>query len=172
MTKPVRESKGFTIVEILVVTVVLGIIFLVGTASYRDFSRRQVLESAVRQVRSDLNLAREWASSGRKPDDPLCTGVSESLSAYIFERTGGVGNGCIGAWRNNYRINASCTGGDVLDIKVANLPQSLCLNNFTDIEFRTNATYTPHSSGVDIRVNDLVTGREVVISVDESGAIR
>ena len=47
------NSKGYTLIEILVVISIMAILFTVGFAGYRDFSRRQVLLGAVNQIQGD-----------------------------------------------------------------------------------------------------------------------
>ena len=170
MRLPASRKFGFSLVEVLIVVAIFGLIFLVGSASYRSFSRRQLLESGVRQVRADLNLARECALSGKKPDTIGCNAFP--LEAVEFLRTGVAANGCTGSFRNSYLIRADCSGGGYADIKTANLPTGICLQNFVTIEFRSNAYYTPHGTGVTVSVQDAVTGQLINIDIDESGNIR
>lgn len=73
--------KGYSFVELMVVMLVMAILFSVGMANYREFQRRQAVESAVRQVRADISLAREYALAARKN----CTGVlhpNDELNGY------------------------------------------------------------------------------------------
>ncbi len=72
--------KGFTYVELLVAMSVMLLLFGVGFANYRDFQRRQQVESAARTVLSDLRLAQESALSGRK----ICP-ANEVLLNYSFQ---------------------------------------------------------------------------------------
>lgn len=57
---------GYSYIEMMIVIMIMVILFSVGTVNYRGFQRRQSLEAAVRQVRADLSLAREYALAGRK----------------------------------------------------------------------------------------------------------
>ena len=80
------QNKGFTMVEMVMVVVIMAILFTIGAANYRDYQQRQYLGSAVAMVEADLKLARQLALSGRYftgcdqlhgyeirvyPDDPL-----------------------------------------------------------------------------------------------------
>lgn len=77
---PKRNKNGFTIVELLIVILVMGILMSIGTASYRDFARGQAVVSAKRQIMADLRSAQSDALHGRKP--AACTGT---LEGYSFE---------------------------------------------------------------------------------------
>ncbi len=65
----------------MIVIMIMVILFSVGMANYRGFQRRQSLEAAVRQVRADLSLAREYALAGRK----VCDDADDELSGYDFD---------------------------------------------------------------------------------------
>ena len=58
---------GYTLIEILVALTIMVLLFLTGFASYRAFSRRQELISAVRQVQGDIRQAQENAIASKKP---------------------------------------------------------------------------------------------------------
>lgn len=59
--------NGFTLIEILVGLTIVALLFGVGYASYRDFARRQILNSSYDKIRSSLSLAQQLALSGDKP---------------------------------------------------------------------------------------------------------
>lgn len=75
----VNWRLGYTLIELLIALTILGIIFGFGYISFRDFSRRQALNSAVRNVSGDLRLTQELALSGKKPVG--CT----TLSGFRFK---------------------------------------------------------------------------------------
>ena len=80
-------KKGFTIVELVMVIVIMAILFSMGTISYRDYQRRQYLEGAATMVEADLRLAQEMALSGKKPQDPPGNDcLSNNLEGYAFRR--------------------------------------------------------------------------------------
>ena len=58
---------GYTLIEILVAITIMTLLFLTGFASYREFSRRQELVSAVRQAQGDIRQAQENAIASKKP---------------------------------------------------------------------------------------------------------
>lgn len=59
--------NGFTLIEILVGLTIVTLLFGVGYAGYRDFARRQILNSSYDKIRSSLSLAQQLALSGDKP---------------------------------------------------------------------------------------------------------
>lgn len=100
------KSAGYSLLELLVVVSIMGIVFAGGFASYRDYQRRQNLESIVRLVRGDLRLAQEYALAGKKPTDAGNPCLTSSLIGYAFDRGGGTyGN-------SSYTIKAVCGNGD------------------------------------------------------------
>lgn len=72
------KTRGFTLVEILVAIGIMSLIIGIGGISYRDFSNRQQVSSATREIRSALRLAQTRAFSGEKPAG--CTGTLLSYS--------------------------------------------------------------------------------------------
>jgi prepilin-type N-terminal cleavage/methylation domain-containing protein len=71
--------RGFTIIELLIVLLVMTILFSVGYANYRGYARRQRFMAVIRQLEGDIRMTQTLASSGTKPD-----GCS-SLKGYRFE---------------------------------------------------------------------------------------
>lgn len=60
-------SSGFTLVELVVVLMTMSLLFTFAYASYREFARRQQVTSALGLLKSDLRLAQQLATSGKKP---------------------------------------------------------------------------------------------------------
>lgn len=61
-------KTGFTLIEILVGLTIVTVLFGTGFASYREFARRQILNSSYGKLGSALSLARQLALSGDKPE--------------------------------------------------------------------------------------------------------
>lgn len=74
-----KTLNGFTLIEILVGLTIVALLFGVGYASYRDFARRQILNSSYDKIRSSLSLAQQLALSG---DKPAACPVNSVLSGY------------------------------------------------------------------------------------------
>ena len=97
-----RYKLGYTLIELLVGLTIIGILFGVGFAGFRDFSRRQSLSSLTKKVMGDLRLTQATVGSGKKPDDSSCN-TPNILTGYsvFFDDS-------------NYTISAICSGGDVV----------------------------------------------------------
>lgn len=65
------KNHAYTLIELLIGISIISIIFSVGFASYRDFSRRQALTGVTKAIVSDLRLIQQKSLSGEKPDS--CT---------------------------------------------------------------------------------------------------
>ena len=72
-------KRGYTLIELLIVIVIMSLITGIGFATYRDYQRRQEVVRVARQLKSDLRMAQEYAFSGIKPETN-CT----VLSGYAF----------------------------------------------------------------------------------------
>lgn len=99
--------KGYTLIELLVVITISIIIFGVGIAGYREFSRRQALTGVLKQVKADLRLAQQLALTGQKPE--TCV----KLIGYAFTATS-----------SNYKITANCLDGTV-ETKSVDMPTNV-----------------------------------------------
>lgn len=93
-----KSCLGFTLIELLVVISIIGILFVIGIAQYMNFNRRQILDQATQELKSNLRLAQTMASSGEKPTG--CT----TLDGYrVNFSSGGSTN------PDNYQIQAKCS---------------------------------------------------------------
>ena len=112
MQKKILFKNGFSLVELLTVISIMTVLFGFGYSNYRDFQRRQHLESAVRMIKSDLRLAQEMALAGRKPSD--CVG---DLEGYEFQLSS-INSG----WSSQYELRTLCASSNV-DYKIVDLPE-------------------------------------------------
>jgi prepilin-type N-terminal cleavage/methylation domain-containing protein len=96
------KHSGYSLIEVLVVLVILGVLFGTGYASFRGFNRNHTLVDSAKKIQSDLRLAQEMALSGQKPADVRCSGTNH-LNGYFFNVLAA----------NRYEIRASCSGGNV-----------------------------------------------------------
>lgn len=146
---------GYTLLELLMVVSIMALIFTGGFASYRDYQRRQFVESAARQVKTDLHLAQEYSLSGRKPEIPVGnTCETSTLMGYEFVRIS----------TGSYRIDARCSAGAVTVIGPVILPTGIqmaaisgtppdillfrVLGRGVNRDINTNITLTQTESGV------------------------
>ncbi len=155
------EKKGYTLIEILIVLVIMGLLFAAGYANYRDFSRRQQVISAMRALRSDLRLAQEQAIEGKKP--PGCT----ILNGYKFSVQS----------PNLYEIDASCTSGDIM-VRTIPVPTGITISTpypnpiiFNILGTGTNIPTTPPGRTV-LGLTQTLTGNFRSIIIYATGEIK
>jgi len=165
MRKTCLLSQGFTILEVLVVLVILGLIMGIGSARFRDFQKRQSVVAAKRQIMGDLRAAQSDVSSGRKPSD--CTGT---LQGFTFEVT------AVSA-PAEYEVGANCTtatGSQFYLVKSAALPDgiSLSLPSVNPIIFRPLSLGTNLAANSTVSINVTGSGLTEVITVTAAGGVR
>jgi prepilin-type N-terminal cleavage/methylation domain-containing protein len=73
------KKNGFTLVELIIVTAVIGVLSAVGTAGFIDYSSTAKLNAAANDVVTLLNVAKSNALSQLK-DHPAC--ISSELNGY------------------------------------------------------------------------------------------
>lgn len=112
------SSPGYTLIELLIALTIVGVLFALGYANFRDFTRRQALLDTSKKVQSDLRVAQQMALSGNVPNDTACT-INNNLNGYFFN--------VISA--NRYEIRASCSGGAVGSVvKDVTLPANITIS--------------------------------------------
>ncbi len=153
---------GYTIIEILAVLSIAGVIFASGFASFRDFSRRQLLSGSLRVLRGDLRLTQEYALIGKKPNDAKCTGLN-LLNGYRFFVNSA----------SQYIIRAYCTGGQV-NIKTVDLPSDLTIltPSPNPITFKSLGQGTNLSVDAVVTLTQVSTGKTESVTVTKGGEIK
>ncbi|OGM30226.1 hypothetical protein A2630_03315 [Candidatus Woesebacteria bacterium RIFCSPHIGHO2_01_FULL_44_10] len=154
-----QKFFGYTLIELLVVLSIISTIFGIGFISYRDFSRRQQVTSAMRAIRSDMRSAQERAISGNKP-----TGCNGTLQGFAFNVRSA----------QNYRVEAICnTNVTVSNVNLAqNISMSIPATNpiiFLPIGLGTNL---PRNQIETIDVTQTATSYSQSISVSWTGEIK
>lgn len=156
MPKPSSNINfGYTLIEMLIAITIIAIIFGVGYSNYRDFSRRQSLESFSQKVKGDLSLAREKSKTGEKPDNPFCTG-SNTLNGYsVTFRVDG------------YSISAMCSGGTVSNLVSVDSPDNITITlpSTNPILFKVLNTGTnlTESNTITLTLENMNINSEIII---------
>lgn len=133
--------KGYTLIELLVVITIGIIVFSIGIAGYREFSRRQALTGVTKTTIADLRLIQQQALTGQKPTGVLCT----KLVGYIFTRTSAT----------NYRLDARCDNSGSL---VSHQIKSVDLVGGTTFTATTASTlFKVLGQGTDLSANNVLT---------------
>jgi len=157
-------KKGYSLVEILVVLTITGAIFGLGYVGFRDFARRQSVNSAAKTFKTDIKLAQEQAASGKKVAgcvvlDGYKVIVDASNSLYTISASCSSGSG-----KTDYEIKSKKLTSDVA---VTIVPQ----NTFI---FKSIAQGTDIASGESITVTFTQSaggGYAVSVVIAASGGI-
>lgn len=155
--------KGYTLVEILISITILSLIFVSGYAGFREFSRRQFVNSQARAVVGDLRLIQSRAASGEKPDDLDCN-LPNRLQGYIFELVNDSG----------YKLSARCSDKNVL-VKEEFFPDGLTIQaTIQPILFKVLSQGTNLGAGLTstITITETVGGKVRAITVGAGGEIK
>lgn len=88
-------KNAFTLIELLIVTSLVGILLTMGVASHNTFNRRRVLRETALALLNNLRHTQTKALSGEKPN--ACT----ILNGWKLEFLGG-----------GYQMRAVCTNGE------------------------------------------------------------
>ncbi len=161
---PIIISRGYTLIEILVGLTILGLLFGFGFASFRDFSRRQVVSGVGKLIEGDLRLVQQQALSGQKPDDVKCD-PPNNLSGYRFTVNSS----------SQYIASANCSGGVVV-VKTVNLPEGVTISTPSPnpIEFKVLGHGTNIASGLmsTVTITQAGTNNTLNVAVSSSGEIK
>ena len=156
------KSAAFTLVELLVVLSISGIIMGVGFAGFRQYSQRQVLFAAAREVRSDLRLLQEKAISGVKEPDIITSCAGKFLDGYRFDIIS----------TTQYRMSVLCSG------VVYNIKDKSIASGFTITATPEPILFKVLGQGTDIigsssiiTLTQTATNKPITITVSAEGSI-
>lgn len=158
-------NHGFTLIEMVIVIATMALLFGLGSANYRDFQRRQQLESTVREFKGDLRLAQQLAISGKKPTG--CT----TLAGYRIRRTSNSSYEIVA----NCGANTTCSNADYC-VKEVDIPSNISLGPFpapgSRFMFQVLAKGTDRSADTTITFTQDVTSDTEDVIITQSGEIR
>ncbi len=150
--KKISTSRGFTLIEIVVICAIFFIVTTVGMVSFTQFTSSQTLQSSSQDIISILNTARINAVTQTMPG--ACT---QQLQRYSVKFIPPI----------TYEMWAYCNGtGSVL--KNQKLPDGVTFNTGTSAEI-TFLVASGLSSGGTINLKDASSTRSV--QVDTAGNI-
>lgn len=160
-----KSSKiplGYTLIELLVTLTIVGLLFGFGFVNFRDFSRRQELQGAVKEVQVDLRLAQSNAITGQKPVGCSAALTLDSYSFYITSTNPA-----------SYQLLANC-GTTPIDVKDVSLPADISFSSFNlnPIKFKALGQGTNITSGSATIILKQVGGGTATVSVTMGGQIQ
>lgn len=110
-----KLSKGFTLLEIIVVFSVISIVATVGVAAFVNYSKTQSLQVSYLDLKNTLATAKSYSISQVKPAE--C--VTYTLIGYEVN---------LDIFNNKYSLIAKCQGFDKI-LKTSSFPANITFNN-------------------------------------------
>jgi Tfp pilus assembly protein FimT len=148
-----KYIKGYTFLELLLVTAVMGILVIMGVAAYRQFNDRQKVVQAAQDLVTSLRLAQQDLEAGIKPSGCV-------LDSYRLTFTSGSSDVGVCIWCNG---DTSCSHA-LADIKIKNGIQ--VTSSTTTVKFR------PLGAGSDeTQIKLGPVGNQATLNISLGGAI-
>jgi len=142
--------RGFSLIELLIVIVIIALAAGVGVANFRDFSRRQDVDNFARILVGDLRTAQTNASGGR-----IITGCTGQFLGYQVSFTASAVAG--GGRSTSYSLIAACQTTSAT-VKTVTLPTGVFLTiNRTPTAGVITILFHPLEMGTDIPQGNQVT---------------
>ncbi len=129
-------SRGFTIVELLIVIAIIGIIAMVASFAWRGYVNNTNLRTAAREIVSDFSLMKGRAASASQ------TGL-ETTYTIVFDTAA-----------QTYTLNATTTNGTVGETKLLSSfgpgirIDSLALGGSDTVTFEARGTLNPNVGSI------------------------
>ncbi len=154
-----KRTSAYTLIEILVGITIIGLIFGFGYVSFREFSRRQALSGAAKEIKGDLRLAQALALSGDKPES--CTGLLNGFNFRVESAS-------------SYKIEADC-GTQVYEDKTVDMPDgvSISIPSPNPVLFKVlgQGTNIVLGGSAVITLTQAGTGLTLVVTITDGGEI-
>lgn len=153
-----NNNLGYTLIELLVGISIVGIIFSVGYAGFRQFSQRQQLAGVAKSITSDLQLIKQKALTGEKPSGVACT----KLDGYAFFRSSAT----------RYILQAVCTNNPTIATKTVDLTGITMTVTTNSTVFKVLGQGTGLAATNTITLTQTATGNTYSITIGTGGDIR
>jgi len=149
-----KNKKGFTIMELMVVIAIIGVITAIATPSVIRWFSNQKFNSAVRDVQSSIEGMRQYAAKENSAAVISFTSGDDKYETLRWQR--GIG-----------------TGSNAYTFKTHNLPKGVTIGTTLDVEFssRGTAQFSFGTSTGTVTING-ATGLSNSIQVSLTGSSR
>lgn len=153
----IKTGAGFTLLELIVVMMVVGLLLMFGYSNLREFNRRKLVVNGGRAILTDLRFAQSSASSGIKP-----SGCAGDLVGYEFDY--------VGSSSITYRVSAICDSN--VEVRTNKLPEVLEVNFESDpVIFYPLQGGVSGAGSITVSSNQL-TDYESAVSINAEGEIK
>lgn len=144
------NSNGFTLLELLVVMLIIGLAAGIGVANFRDFGRRQEIDNYARTLNGEVRTTHSNASAGRRVAG--CVGTFQGY-AMDFDAVSTAG----GSSSTRYTISAVCSTASVV-VKTETVPSNLyILINRVPSGNNVRLLFKPLELGTDVSPANVLT---------------
>lgn len=146
-----KFKKGFTLIEIIVVTFILSTLALIGVETIIGFQKNAILESTARELVSTIRTAQNKSLAGEllsgetlQPNDLPKFGVAFSANSYtLFREYAGIGSSAIEVYPIDNQLKLTFSSPEIVFDRVSGtcLPVNLNLQRLDgsrNIEIKTN----------------------------------
>lgn len=153
-------KKGYTLIEILVSLTIISLIFYFGFVNFRDFSRRQTLESEARMLKTKIRAVQQLSLSGERPSGITCRAPAV-INGYLLK-----------FYERYYEIKALCGENESL-VERVDLSSGILLSSTSPtLLYKSVGDGTNLTSDLVLTLTQEQTGNRIFIVVEKTGEVR
>ncbi len=161
-----HKKTGFTLIEVLIVVLIIGVLTSIGVASYNSFNERKKVEVAADNFTKVLRSMQSKAVNGQK-DCSVCGGAdSDCTTDDGDERLSGWFVSHVNA--QQYTTHGEC-GASSFASRTYNLENDVSVTDFGQIQFLPLGDTALGSGQTAVFINS--RGYSVEVQIDENGNV-
>lgn len=107
--------KGFTLLELLIVVVMMAVVMVVAVPQFYKFNSNQALQTAAGELQTVVRTAQTNAASGVNCNSPGTTSSSDWHITFSDQK--------------NYKMEATCNGSGTATLKGYSLPANVSISD-------------------------------------------